>query len=111
MICRSFAFFSSDLFTVVPTDPAVQECLLVNISSSLPQDQAEQCDGLLTVEECYEAVIGMAKCKAPGSDGLSMEFYVKFWGVLGLHLVEILNSWFQSGSLCLSLRSGVISRL
>ena len=71
-LCHSFASFYSDLFTAGLTDPAVQESLLDNVSSSLPQDQAEQCDGLLTVEERYEALIGMAKRKAPGSDGLPM---------------------------------------
>ena len=108
-LCRSFASFYSDLFTAGPTDPAAQESLLDNVSSSLPQDQAELCDGLLTVEECYEALIGMAKRKAPGSDGLPMEFYVKLWGVLGSDLVKVLNSCFESGSLCLSQRRGVIS--
>ena len=108
-LCRSFASFYSDLFTAGPTDPAAQESLLDNVSSSLPQDQAELRDGLLTVEECYGALISMAKCKAPGSDGLPMEFYVKFWGVLGSDLVKVLNSCLESGSLCLSQRRGVIS--
>jgi len=107
-LCHSFASFYSVLFTAGPTDPAVQESLLDNVSSSLPQEQAELCDGLLTAEECYEALIGMAKRKAPGSDGLPMEFYVKFWGVLGSDLVKVLNSCFKSGSLCLSQRRGVI---
>ena len=34
----------------------------------------------------------MAHGKAPGSDGLPMEFFVKFWDVLGLDLVDVLNS-------------------
>ena len=51
----------------------------------------------------------MAKRKAPGSDGLPMEFYVKFWHVLGEDLVCVLNSCFNDGCLALSQRSGVIS--
>ena len=51
----------------------------------------------------------MAKRKAPGSDGLPMEFYVKFWDVLGEDLVCVLNSCYREGFLSFSQRSGVIS--
>ena len=64
---------------------------------------------LFSVEECHTALQGMARSKAPGSDGLPMEFYVKFWNVWGADLVAVLNSCFDSGSLSLSQRRGVIS--
>ena len=38
-----------------------------------------------------------------------MEFFVKFWDVLGLDLVDVLNSCYLSGSLSLSQRRGIIS--
>ena len=38
-----------------------------------------------------------------------MEFYVKFWDVLGPDLVSVLNSCLVSGSLALSQRRGIIS--
>ena len=47
--------------------------------------------------------------KAPGLDGLPMEFYLKFWNVLGADLVSVLNSCLDSGSLSLSQHRGVIS--
>jgi len=53
--------------------------------------------------------LGMAKRKAPGSDGLPMESYVKFWDVLGQDLVCVLSSCYRDGTLSLSQRSGVIS--
>ena len=61
------------------------------------------------MEKCFAALQGMARCKAPGSDGLPMEFYLRFWGVLGSDLVETLNSSFHSRLLSLSQRCGVIS--
>ena len=61
------------------------------------------------MDECLAALQGMARSKAPGSDGLPMEFYLKFWNVLGSDLVMVLNSCFDSGSLSLSQRRGVIS--
>ena len=108
-LCDSFSSFYSDLFSASPVDPSAQQSLLANLSSVLPPDQAEKCEGYLDVGECYEVLVGMAKNKAPGSDGLPMEFYVKFWDVLGPDLVTVLNSCFDAGLLSSSQRRGVIS--
>ena len=86
-LCCSFAAFYSSLFTASPTDPAARDSLLGSISSTLSLDQAERCEGFLTVEECHAALVGMAKGKSPGLDRLAMEFYVKFWSVVGSDLV------------------------
>ena len=67
------------------------------MSSVLSPAQADLCEGFLTLEECHRALVGMARRKAPGSDGLPVEFYLKFWDVLGPDLVEILNSCYLSG--------------
>ena len=108
-LCRSFASFYSSLFTAEATDPSVQASLLANLSSALSPVQASQCEGHLTADECLSALQGMARRKAPGLDRLPMEFFLKFWGVLGSDLVSVLNSCLDSGSLFLSQRRGVIS--
>ena len=108
-LCDSFSAFYSDLFTASPVDSSAQQSLLSNLSAALSQDQADLCEGYLGVEECREALMGMARNKAPGSDGLPMEFYVKFWDVLGSDLVTVLNSCFDAGLLSSSQRRGVIS--
>ena len=79
------------------------------MSSVLPGDQAALCEGHLSVTEVSSALLGMARRKAPGLDGLPVEFYVKFWDVLGPDLVSILNSCLDSGTLALSQRRGIIS--
>ena len=108
-LCQSFASFYSSLFSAELIDDVAQESLLNNVESSLPSDQSDSCEGLLSVEECFEALTGMARRKAPGLDGLPAEFYLKFWSVLGQDLVEVLNSCYGAGSLTLSQRRGVIS--
>ena len=108
-LCHCLSSFYSSLFTVAPTDPSVQASFLGNLSLSLDHDQAAVCEGPLTLVECLTALQGMARRKAPGSDGLPMEFYVKFWDVLGADLVSVLNSSLDSGCLSLSQRRGVIS--
>lgn len=65
-LCSSFSTFYLSLFPAEPTDPIAQESLLSNVESSLPPAQLESCEGLLSVEECFEALSGMAKRKTPG---------------------------------------------
>ena len=101
--------FYSSLFRSEHTEDRSRAALLQNVNSSLPSVEAEACEGLLSVEECSAALKGMARRKAPGSDGLPMEFYLKFWDLLGEDLVCVLNSCFKSGRLSLSQRRGIIS--
>lgn len=77
-LCHSFASSFSYLFTASSTDPVAQETLLDKVSATLSSDQAKQCEGMLSTEECHAAFIGMAKQKAPRIDAFPMEFYVKF---------------------------------
>ena len=108
-LCASFTAFYDSLFSATPTDPQISASLLNNVSSTLSPASAALCEGLLTIPECLTALQGMARRKAPGLDGLPMEFYLKFWSVLGSDLVDVLNSCFDSGCLSLSQRRGVIS--
>ena len=108
-LCRCFSSFYASLFTAASTDPSARTSLLANLDSTLDSDQAALCEGLVTLDECLTALQGMARSKAPGLDGLPMEFYVKFWDVLGFDLVAVLNSCLTAGCLSLSQRRGVIS--
>ena len=85
-LCDVFRSFYSDLFSAAPCDSNARSEHLSNISSVLPFDDSEVCEGFLS-QECFVALQGMARGKAPGCDGLPMEFYLKFWHVLGFDLV------------------------
>ena len=108
-LCTAFADFYASLFLTTPTDPVIRDSLLSNISSSLTLGEAALCEGHLTSAECLAALQGMARHKTPGLDGLPMEFYLKFWPVLGPDLVSVLKSYFEAGVLSLSQCRGVIS--
>ena len=86
-----------------------QSFLLGNLESSLSSEMSGLCDGLLSLSECHAALLGMALRKAPGCDGLPVEFYLKFWDVLGADLVEVLNFCYLLGSLSRSQRGGLIA--
>ena len=95
--------FYQDLFSEEEVDLEAQDWLLDQLSMSLDEQEQASCEGLLTVEECCEALNGMDTGKSPGIDGLTAEFYIAFWAILGSDLVEVLNYGFQHGQLSVSL--------
>jgi hypothetical protein len=44
-----------------------------------------------TLGEINNALRGTKKNKAPGTDGIPFEFYLKFWDVIGVHFLEMMN--------------------
>ena len=81
-------------------------------SSTLPKlspHQADSCDGLLTKKECYVSLKSFSKGKSPGTDGLTTEFYLSFWGLLGQELVDSFNYAFEKGEITISQKSGIIT--
>ena len=101
--------FYQDLFSEEEVDLEAQDWLLGQLSMCLDEQEQNSCEGLLTVDECREALSGMDTGKSPGIDGLTAEFYLAFWAVLGSDLVEVLNFGFQNGQLSVSQRRGLLS--
>ena len=56
------------------------------VHNKLSNNESEKCEGEITIEECTNAIFKM-KLKAPGLDGLSVEFYRKFWKVSWLLII------------------------
>ena len=82
--------------------------MLSKLSRCLSNIERASCEGLLSLEECFAALSGMARGKTPGSDGFPMEFYLRFWQSLGADLVRVLNVAFETGQLSTSQRRGLI---
>ena len=101
--------FYQDLFSEEEVDLEAQDWFLDQLSMCLDEQEQNSCEGLLTVDECREALSGMDTRKSPGIDGLTAEFYFAFWAVLGSDLVEALNFGFQNGRLSVSQRRGLLS--
>ena len=108
-ICTSWVTYYEELFSASPVDLFVQATLLGRLNQSLPTSLSCLCEGLLSCEEAFAALKGMARGKSPGSDGLPVEFYLKFWDILGSDLVDVLNASYQSGLLPFSQREALIS--
>ncbi len=63
------------------------------------------------MEELCKALQGMELGKAPGIDGLPVDFYKSFWSEIGEDLLEVLNDSLAGGLLPLSCRRAVLTLL
>ena len=96
--------FYTKLFSEEPIDLDKQSDLFASLSSCLSSDQSAMCEGELTLSEITNAVKGLNSGKAPGPDGLSAEFYAKFWDLLGPFLLQVFNVCFQKLEMCGSMK-------
>lgn len=67
--------------------------------NKLNNEDKIKCEGLITIQECTEALNEMNLNKSPGSDGLTVEFYKEFWEILKEHYVNSINYSFRIQSL------------
>ena len=58
----------------------------------LSNDLKNKCDSDLTETEITKALNNTKNGKSPGSDGLSPDFYKKFWGQLSRDFTEMTNA-------------------
>ena len=77
--------------------------------SPLSLDEQQLCDGPITEVECLNAINGFKRDKTPGTDGFTAEFYKFFWPELRTEMLSSFHFAFQTGSLSISQRRGVIS--
>lgn len=68
-------------------------------------------EGVLTLEELERALQSMESGKAPGVDGLPVDFYKSFWPVLGIDVLAVLRDSIGKGKLPLSCRRAVLTLL
>ena len=59
--------------------------------------------------ECLAILKTFAKNKTLGSDGLTAEFYLCFWGEVASPLIDCYNDAYQTGEMSITQRRGVIS--
>ena len=79
-----------------------EQCLtyLENINTpELLENETLQCEGKLTLKECWDALVSMGSNKSPGNDGLTGEFYYCFFTEVGSFLVSTFNFCHDRGEL------------
>lgn len=76
---------------------------------TLPPDLSRSVEGVISLEECTEALKSFPLNKVPGNDGLPIEFYNTFWASVGKILLECFNAAFEKGEMSSSQRQAVIT--
>ena len=74
-------------------------------------DERNQCEGVLTLNECENVVTSLKKNKSPGNDGITAEFYQYFWEEIKVSLVESFNYSYEVGEMSVSQRQSIITLL
>ena len=101
-----FAFYRK-LYSRDQVDLAIQRDFLAKIDVSLNNNDSTFCTNILSVDEISHAVRGLSQGKTPGSDGLPLEFYVKFWDQLSPISLQLYNYCFYHGSLSPSMQENI----
>ena len=84
MILKEINNFYSNLYSKKSLR-SEDECLQYLASISTPQlssTDREACEGKITMQNYWEALVSMKDGKSPGNDGLTKEFFVCFLRVL-----------------------------
>ena len=71
--------YYTKLYTPSPVDYIKQTNILKNVNKKLTAQQAQNLDSALSDEGLLKAVFQLSDDKSPGYDGITAEFYKKFW--------------------------------
>ncbi len=71
--------YYENLFTPCRVDPLKQQNLFKNITKRLSPAERRLLDASINDEELFRAVMQLHLGKSPGPDGITAEFYKKFW--------------------------------
>ncbi|KAK3528702.1 hypothetical protein QTP70_009955 [Hemibagrus guttatus] len=107
---RAVDFFSELYVSEYSRDPSVEQQFLSGLTQ-VPQELNEALEHQLTSQELEAALQEMANGKAPGIDGLPVEFYKAFWSILGEDLLSVINDSMARGTLPVSCRRAVLTLL
>ena len=83
----------------------------VQKEKGLNELEKSTCEQALSEGEVFDDMMTLRSGRTPGVDGLTIEFYGKFYNVLKVPLLNMYNFAIESGLLPLSTRRGAISLL
>ena len=75
----------------------------------LKEEQKQACEGKILLEECELILETFSSNKAPGNDGIPIEFYGKLWPLISEPFIKCVNECFEKGEMSFSQKQAVIT--
>ena len=75
----------------------------------LIEEQKQACEGKILLEECELILETFSSNKAPGNDGIPIEFYRKLWPLISEPFIKCVNECFEKGEMSFSQKQAVIT--
>jgi hypothetical protein len=110
-IRNTFVRHLAQKFGPITVDDNTITALLHNMPQVNPSTYAEQLERPITSDEIHNALRAGDRHKAPGIDGLSLEFYTANWDTIRMDLTELINHIFLQKHIPPRLKHGIIIRL
>ena len=93
-IASAFTSFFQHKYRHIDPDNECVAALANLIRAELPQDVVYTYESPFVSEEIYQAINSGGTNRAPERDGLSLEFYMTAWPLIGDDFCRIINSMF-----------------
>jgi hypothetical protein len=107
-IIRAFTAFMGNRYAEIEADEeSIQYLSNVGIKT-LPTESKDILDEPITMEKLHQAVRKGPTRKAPGSDGISQDFFKISWETTKHDVLDILNNMFLEGKLMDCQKHGII---
>ena len=101
--------YYTGLYTYDQNDATKQTVFLDNINAKLSDQQNNNLQLDLSEREIETAICQMAKGKAPGPDGLSIEFYIHCWPIVKDEVVSMLREMFSTQTIHPQIKTGYLT--
>ena len=105
------SFYQNLFLSRIPVKREIEDYLSTTELDAIDSDFAAELDRDITLEELSSVVESLKNNKSPGWDGLTNEFYKKFWDKIKGTLLAVIDESVNSSILPPSLRIGVITLL
>ena len=100
--------YYKNLYNFEENNNELSDCFTTDLPQ-IPSDIKNYCEGNIHTEEMKISLYSMKNGKSPGSDGLTNDFYKKFWHLMGEIFTYIVNSMMNNeNELCPTMRLGMI---
>lgn len=93
-------------------NPALQDKYIENIKHlRISEEEEIQLETQITQLEIKHTLQGMENDKTPGPDGLSKEFYTRYWNIIKKDVQELHNNAYLFGGICETWKEGATTIL